>query len=339
MEFTDVVATVSSWLAEGHRAAVARPVAFAGFSSRRPGEILAVSETGQRTGEVLGRSISDTLAGRLADLMKPDQPRGRLIRLPVSATAAAAAGLACGGTVTVALHDAAGLPGRFWSTVTAGRPVALASVTGTSGTLLGSLVVAQDGISGTLSDPALEEQAIASAKALLAAGRTASSVIRTDERTLVIDAIVPAVQLVVAGSGDLAVALSRQADLLGWHFMAFDDAKSATEAIGSIGPGDGIVVLSHDPAVDTPVLAAAVASRAGYLGALGSRRTQTARHDRLVGLGVSEAALATIHGPAGLDLGARTPEEIALAICAELLAVRSDRTGMSLVGRGAPINS
>jgi xanthine dehydrogenase accessory factor len=335
----DVASTVSSWLAAGRRAAVARPVSFAGFSSRRPGEILALSEAGERIGEVLGPSISDNLVERLGALLRSDQPPSRLIRLPVSAAAVAGAGLACGGTVTVALHDAAALPDAFWLTIAAGRPVALASVSEAEGVVSEVLVVAQDEVVGTLSDSPWQEQAIASARALLGGGRTASSVVETDDRTLVIEAIVPVARLVVVGAGDLATALGRQANLLGWHFISVDEAETAAAVISTVGPGDGVVVLSHDPAVDTPVLAAALGSRVGYLGALGSRRTQTARHDRLVSLGVSEAAVAAIHGPAGLDLGARTPEEIALAICAELLAVRSGRTGIPLRERGAPINS
>jgi xanthine dehydrogenase accessory factor len=100
-----------------------------------------------------------------------------------------------------------------------------------------------------------------------------------------------------------------------------------------------VAVLSHDAAVDTPALAAALASDATYVAALGSARTQAARRQRLLRLGVSEADLGRIHGPAGLDLGARTPAEIALAISAELLAIRSGRAGASLRGREAPINA
>ena len=157
--------------------------------------------------------------------------------------------------------------------------------------------------------------------------------------TLVVEAIVPAVQLVVVGSGDLASALIRQGELLTWEVRAFHDVTSATAAISASGPRDAVVVLSHDPALDAPALEAALASDAAYVGALGSHRTQAARRDRLRHRGVAEAALGRIHGPAGLDLGARTPEEIALAICGEFLAIRSARAGTSLRDRQAPINA
>jgi xanthine dehydrogenase accessory factor len=351
-----IAAAVSAWLAEGRRAAVASPVGFSGFSSRRPGEMLVVNETGERVGRVLGSVTSDNLAEQLADLLQPGRPPGRLIRVPVSATAAAEAGLACGGMVTVALHDAGALPAGFWSKVVEGRSVALVSVSepvsavsvGEPGrpaepraveSLSRSLSVSDDDVTGSFSDPNVNEEAIAAGRDLLARARPAGSVVEAHGRRVVIQAIVPTVRLLVVGNGDLATALLQQGELVSWQVSVFDDPASATEAIAACGSGDGVVVLSHDPVVDTPALAAALASDAAYVGALGSRRTQTARGKRLLALGLSEAALGRIHGPAGLDLGARTPEEIALAICAELLAVRSGRAGTSLRGREAPINA
>ena len=103
-------------------------------------------------------------------------------------------------------------------------------------------------------------------------------------------------------------------------------------------PSDALVVLSHDPAVDTPALAAALRSGEPYVGALGSRHTQSARRQRLAAIGVPDAACDRIHGPVGLDLGARTPEEVALAVCAEILAHRSGRDAASLRAGTGPIN-
>jgi xanthine dehydrogenase accessory factor len=339
MEAKSVASAVATWLAEGQRVAVANPVEFAGFSSRRPAEMLAVSASGQRAGQVLGAFTSEALAEQLADLLEPGRPPGRLVRLPVSAAAAAEAGLACGGTVTVALHDAGALPGGFWSTVVEGRPVALVSAAESGGPLSSSLTVSDGDVAGTLCDPDVKDEAIAAGQDLLARARPGGSLVQAHGTTLVVEAIVPAVQLVVVGRGDLASALIQQGELLTWQVKAFDDVTSATAAIAASGPRDAVVVLSHDPALDAPALEAALASRAGYVGALGSRRTQTARRDRLLGRGVAEAALGRIHGPAGLDLGSRTPEEIALAICAEVLAICSARAGTSLRDRQAPINA
>ncbi len=339
MEAKSIASAVATWLAEGRRVAVANPVEFAGFSSRRPGEMLAISETGERAGQVLGAFTSEALAEQLADLLEPGRPPGRLVRLPVSAATAADAGLACGGTVTVALHEAGALPAGFWSTVVEGRPVALVSAAESGGPLSASLAISDGDVAGTLSDPDVNDEAIAAGKDLLARGRPAGSVVDAHGRTLVVEAIVPAVQLVVIGSGDLASALIRQGELLTWQVKAFHDMTSATAAIAASGPRDAVIVLSHDATLDAPALEAALASGAGYVGALGSRRTQAARRDRLLRRGVPEPTLDRIHGPAGLDLGARTPEEIALAICAEVLAVRSARAGTSLRDRQASINA
>jgi xanthine dehydrogenase accessory factor len=346
MEPSAIAAAVSTWLSDGRRAAVASPVGFSGFSSRRPGELLAVDEAGERAGQVLGKFTSDRLAELLADLFEPGRSPGQLVRVPISAAAAAEAGLSCGGTVTVALHDAGALPAGFWANVLEGRPVALVSVSepgpkadsAAVESLSGSLSVSDDDVTGSLSEPDLNEAAIAAGRTLLARARSGGSVVEAHGRRVVVQAIVPAVQLLVVGSGDLAGALLRQGELLSWDVRVFDDAASATEAIASSRPGDAVAVLSHDPAVDTPALAAALASDVAYVGALGSRRTQAARRKRLLGVGVSETALGQIHGPAGLDVGARTPEEIALAICAELLATRSGRAGTSLGARDVPIN-
>jgi xanthine dehydrogenase accessory factor len=255
--------------------------------------------------------------------------------------------LACGGTVTVVLHDAGALPAGFWSKVVDGRSVAIVSVGEPASptdsraveSLSASLSVSDVDVTGSLSDPEIDSEAVAAGRDLLAGARPAGSVVEARGRRLVVQAIVPEVRLLVVGSGDLASALLRQGELLSWHVSVFDDAASATEAIPSSGPGDGVIVLSHDPALDTLALTAALASDAAYVGALGSRRTQTARRQRLLGLGMSGAEIGRIHGPAGLDLGARTPEEIALAICAEFLAIRSGRSGSSLRGRQAPINA
>jgi xanthine dehydrogenase accessory factor len=345
MEPNAIAAAVSTWLAEGDRAGFARPVGFSGFSSRRPGEMLAVNGAGKRAGQVLGEFTSDDLAEQLADLLKPGRAPGRLVGVPVSAEAAAQAGLACRGTVTVALHDAGALPAGFWSKVVEGQPVALVSVAepgrpeDSVELLSGFLSVSDDGVTGSLSDADLNADAIAAGRDLLTGARPAGSVVEARGRILVVEAMVPAVHLLVVGGGDLAAALLRQGELLSWQVSVFDDPASPADAIAACRPGDGVAVLSHDAAVDTPALAAALASDAAYVAALGSARTQAARRERLLRLGVSEADLGRIHGPAGLDLGARTPAEIALAISAELLATRSGRAGTSLRGREAPINA
>lgn len=156
----------------------------------------------------------------------------------------------------------------------------------------------------------------------------------------------PPPQLLVYGAVDTAEALARGAKLLGWTAIVADArgafltperipsadrliAKWPKEAIAEVAPDHqtAIVVLTHDDKFDEPALLAALETEAFYIGALGSRRTQERRRERLRALGVSDEALDRIQGPCGLDLGADTQPETALSILAEALAVRAGRAG------------
>jgi xanthine dehydrogenase accessory factor len=156
----------------------------------------------------------------------------------------------------------------------------------------------------------------------------------------------PPPRLFVYGAVDTAEALCRGARLLGWHSIVADArAKFATreripsadelivewpqEALDLVRPDHqtAIVVLTHDDKFDEPALMGALATEAFYVGALGSRRNQERRRGRLLEAGVAEGALDRIMGPCGLDIGADTQEETALAILAEVLAVRARREG------------
>jgi xanthine dehydrogenase accessory factor len=156
----------------------------------------------------------------------------------------------------------------------------------------------------------------------------------------------PPPRLFVYGAVDTAEAMCRGAKLLGWHAIVADArAKFATreripsadelivewpeEALAQVAPDHqtAIVVLTHDDKFDEPALIGALATEAFYIGALGSRRNQERRRERLLEAGVEEAALDRIMGPCGLDIGADTQEETALSILAEILAVRARREG------------
>jgi xanthine dehydrogenase accessory factor len=106
----------------------------------------------------------------------------------------------------------------------------------------------------------------------------------------------------------------------------------------SLGPRDAVCVLTHDAKFDVPAIVAALDTDVGYLGAMGSRRTHAQRLDRLREAGVGDAALARLFAPIGLDIGARTPEETATAICAEIIARRTGRAAPSLRDTEGPIH-
>jgi xanthine dehydrogenase accessory factor len=182
------------------------------------------------------------------------------------------------------------------------------------------------------------------APAALRTGR--SHVIAGDRASLFADVYGPPPRLLVYGAVDTAEALCRTAKLLGWTAIVADArARFATreripsadellvawpdEAIAQVRPdlGTAILVLTHDDKFDLPMLQAALASDAFYVGALGSRRNQARRRELLAQAGVSDVDLDRIHGPAGLDLGAESPAETALSMLGEILAVRAGRTG------------
>jgi xanthine dehydrogenase accessory factor len=336
----DVVDEVARWRSEGRQVAVARAVSFSGFGGRRAGEVLALDASGSpRAGELLGGSADSEVAAAAARL-GPAAP-AEVLDVSIGDPEAIAAGLACGGAARVLVQDVASLPALFWESIAARRPVALATAVGGGGDGAGGgvLAVGAGGATeGALEPPALREAVVEAAAQLLGKRREPSTTVEHGSASILVEAFVPATRLVILSEPvGLVSALGRQATLLGWESIAVEGAEEGLAAVAALGPQDAFVVLTHDHDLATPVLAAAVAGEA-YVGALGSRHTQQVRQERLEAAGAGEEQRARVHGPVGLDLGARAPEETALAICAEILAVRSGRTAASLGTTTGPVN-
>jgi xanthine/CO dehydrogenase XdhC/CoxF family maturation factor len=144
--------------------------------------------------------------------------------------------------------------------------------------------------------------------------------------------------LLVVGKGEVAVALEAMANALGWRPVV---ANSLEEAVAALDGSDSVVVLSHHEGIDGPAIAAALSSGASYVGAMGSRATQARRQEWLRENGVPEELMAEVRGPAGIDIGADTPAEIAVSVVAEIVALRRGAaTGAlgSLSARSGPIH-
>lgn len=141
--------------------------------------------------------------------------------------------------------------------------------------------------------------------------------------------------LLIVGDGPVCEALAPMAELLGWNPRP---VATLDDTIAALPEAAAVVVLSHHDDVDAPALAAALRTDVAYIGAMGSRRTQTRRREWLDASGVSEADQARIHGPAGIDIGADGPPEIALSILAELVATLRGGGAGSLQGRPGPIH-
>jgi xanthine dehydrogenase accessory factor len=211
--------------------------------------------------------------------------------------------------------------------------------------------------------PELDRTVVAEAGALLDAGRTGTLEIGEQGShcgaplTILVESSVPPPRMIVFGAIDFASALVRTGKFLGYH-VTVCDARPVFATRARFPEADDIVVdwphrylrrtetdartvlcvLTHDAKFDVPLLEAALRLPVAYVGAMGSRRTHEDRNRRLREVGVTERELARLRSPIGLDLGARTPEETALAIAAEIVAVRHGGSGVPLTGSATPIH-
>jgi xanthine dehydrogenase accessory factor len=233
-----------------------------------------------------------------------------------------------------------------------------ALVTVIAGDPLGAkLLVRADGSSkGSLGSEELDRAGVSAAEELLWAERSETR--ELGETSLFVDVVAPAPRLVIFGAVDYAAALCRLARAAGWRpFVCDPRSQFATAArfphaeevivawpdeafarLGGIDRATYIAVLTHDPKLDDAALTIALNSDAAYVGAMGSRRAQAQRRERLVAAGLEEELLERVAAPIGLDLGAVSPEETALSIMAEVVAVRNGRDGGRLSQSGGRIH-
>ncbi|MEU9579069.1 XdhC family protein [Streptomyces chilikensis] len=367
----DIAHELHGWIGEGRDFAVATVVAVGGSAPRTPGAALAVDTEGEAVGSVSGGCVE----GAVHDLCLRALEDGRTVRESFGYADAdgIAVGLTCGGTVEVLVVPVrVGDPVRevYAAAVAAAvrrEPSAVARIVEGPGELLGrALLVRADGaVSGGFDrGPELDRTVAAEAGALLDAGRT-GCVVEIGEQgsrcgaplSLLVEASTPPPRMIVFGAVDFAAALARAGRFLGFH-VTVCDARAVFATERRFPEADEVVVewphrylentavdsrtvlcvLTHDPKFDVPLLTRALDLNVAYVGAMGSRRTHLDRLARLREEGVTEGALARLRSPIGLDLGARTPEETALSIAAEIVACRRGGTGVPLTGATVPIH-
>jgi xanthine dehydrogenase accessory factor len=312
----DVLARIEQWRQDGRAVTIVRVVGLRGISGQTGTPLAALTPGDPIAGTVL--------SGAAQDLLAPVDS-AQLRTVTIADDVAARTGMACGGSAHVLLQPATDLPEEAWRLIAEHEPVCL--VTELDGERVGATsVYTRESVGGA-------EQLAPGVSRLFNRGASEGAVL---EGRAAVTTVWPVPKLVVVGDGLIADALVATAGVLGWHPTVVNDAASAAAAIGALGRSDGVVVLNHQREVDGPALRAALASRAGYVGAMGARHTQQARAQWLSEHGVTD--LSRIHGPAGLDLNARTPAEIAIAIVAEMLAERAGRAPVSLRGRAGPIH-
>lgn len=253
---------------------------------------------GGRIGSIAGGALDGQLADRAGRW-----DSGRLVEIEVSEIDALIAGLPSTGSARCLLVPADTFPEGLWELATAREPICLVC------TLAGDVVVGIE-----LYTTSTVADAGETVKSLFSAGPTGSTM--TGDLVVSVFRAVP--QLVVVGDTDVAEALVELASRIGWNARVAADAGSATGIIATLSGQDKVVVAAHDLELAGTALMAALESDVGYIGALGARRMQENRADWLAYRGVTD--LGRIHGPAGLDIGADTPAEIAVSILAEAIA-------------------
>jgi xanthine dehydrogenase accessory factor len=324
----DVLPTFERWVADGVRVATATVVATERSAPRLPGAVLAVSERGEVAGSVTGGCVEPAVYEEAQDVLAGGAPRLRTYG--IADEEAFEVGLPCGGTVHIFVDALAPeLVPPLAEAIREERPAAL--VVGLNGEAAGrKRLVHGDGVG--------EGSVERTARELLARGE--SALVRVGDEEIFVSSFPPRPRMYVFGAVDHAAAIATIGRFLGYRVTVCDArAKFVTPerfpdvdelvvewpdrflAQAPVDQRTAICVLTHDHKFDVPVLKVALRTPARYIGAMGARRTNAARAERLRAEGVSDEELDRIRAPIGLDIGSRTPEEVAIAIAAEIVAV------------------
>jgi len=360
-----IAATASEWLREGRRVVAALLVGIEGSAPLEPGALMLIAEDGAIEGSITGGCVEAAVVGEAKAIFAGEA--ARTVTYGISDELAGSVGLTCGGTVHVFVQELSGEEARVEAeardAVAAGRPVAIATLL--DGPRAGQkLAVVEGEVDGGFGGPELLDRSVArDAEGMLAQGRSgirrygADGAVLGADLAVHVHAFAPPPKMLIFGAIDFSAALARVASELGYEVTIADPRapfletprfqraaktllvwpEEAFEQI-ELGPRDAILIFTHDPKFDQPALIGALGTEAGYVGALGSRKTTADRERRLRESGVEDSELARIHAPCGLDIGAATPEEVAVSVLAEIIAVRSGRAGEPLRQGSAAIH-
>ncbi len=343
----DILPDLDRWRTQNQPIAIATVIQTWGSAPRGVGAKMALTENGEMAGSVSGGCVEGAVMQTGLEVFRTGQPQ--LLHFGVADETAWEVGLACGGTIEVFVQR---LDPAFYDSLHVAlnedRPVASVTVISGPKDLLGRQLLLRDDNHhiGSLSSK-LDQAALSEARAALAEGKSRRFVVPesgAEPIELFIEVLLPAPTLVVIGGVHIALALVALAKTLDYRTVVVDPRKAfgsevrfptsrvdrliqswPDEALTEIGltRSTAVATLTHDPKLDDPALKIALPSPAFYVGALGSRQTQARRRERLLAQGLTESQVARLRGPIGLNLGARTPEEIALSIIGEVVAARN----------------
>jgi len=336
----DVLEDIERWRAEDQPVALATVIQTWGSAPRGVGAKMAMTSDARIAGSVSGGCVEAAVVEAGTEVLKGGKPR--LLHFGVSDETAWGVGLACGGKIEVfvaALNNEA--HERIKKSLEERR--AIASITIVDGAVPGhAIVLEEDGTVVGAPGDGIDETVIAEARSALSEGVPRR--FRQGETETFIDVILPAPTMVAVGGVHIAIALTSLAKTLGYRTVVVDPrgvfgsderfphadrliSEWPSEALQEVGlnRSTAVATLTHDPKLDDPALQTALRSKAFYVGALGSRKTQEKRRKRLVEAGLSDEQIGRLWAPIGLDIGSRTPEEIALAVMAQIVAARNGK--------------
>jgi xanthine dehydrogenase accessory factor len=360
------LAVALEWLRERRSVAAATLVEAEGSSPFEPGATMLVDSEGNVEGSVTGGCVESALVDEAAAVLAGGEPR--LCTYGISDELAAKVGLMCGGTVHVLVSRLDGASATATqaalSEVVEGRPAALATSIDGPGRGARLALVADEAVGGLGAGELLDDNVARELGGMLEHGITAIRRYGADGATMgsdhavLLQAFAEPPRMVIVGAIDFSVALATLAREVGYvptivdprePFLRSRRFSEVAETVAEwpddfleqaeLGPRDVVLVFTHDPKLDQPALIAAVRSGAGYVGALGSRRTQRDRAARLRESGLSDQEIGRIAAPCGLDIGARTPAETAISILGEVVARQHERGGEPLAEAEGPIHA
>lgn len=367
----DVLDQLEDWWRKGETAALATVVDTFRSAPRRPGASMLVGPAGEAVGSVSGGCVEGAVYELGEQVLREGRPV--LQRYGVSDDDAFAVGLTCGGILDIFVEkvdpETYAQLGQVAGAVRDESPVAVATVVAGPSERLGKrLVVWPDRVDGATGSARLDDAIRDDARGLLDSGRNATVVYGVDGQrrgeglNVFVESFAPPPRMIVFGAIDFASAVAKIGTFLGFRVTVCDARPvfattsrfpganevvvewphrylTAEAVAGRIDKRTVLCVLTHDPKFDVPLLEVALRlPEVAYIGAMGSRRTHDDRVERLREIGVTDAEIARMSSPIGLDLGARTPEETAISIAAEMIARHWGGAGAPLADRDGPIH-
>ena len=367
----ELLEQMNGWWSAGEPAGLATVVGTFRSAPRAPGAAMVVGPHGAVAGSVSGGCVEGAVYELAGEVVASGTPK--LVRYGVSDDDAFAVGLTCGGVIDVFVER---VDERRWpwlpelaGAVRDGSPVAVVTVIASPDPrrLGAHLVVWPDRVDGTLGSERIDDAVTDDARGLLAAGRSSALEYGPDGQRrgeglrVFVNSFAPRPRMLVFGAIDYAAAVARIGSFLGYRVTVCDARgvfatpqrfPGADEVVvdwphrylaaeaeaGRVDPRTVVTVLTHDPKFDVPLLEVALRLDLAYVGAMGSRRTHDDRFKRLREAGLADVELAKLSSPVGLDLGARTPEETAISVAAEVIALRWGGGGERLSNVDGPIH-